>query len=60
MARHVTIVTGELIDGNVETDTLPTTSLAKKVYDVVNGKSAYDISIAKQGQNAAVIICYDD
>jgi hypothetical protein len=58
VARHVKVVTAELVDGNVETDAA--TTLAKKIFDIINGKSAYTVSVARQGQHAAAVITYDD
>jgi hypothetical protein len=57
MARHVKIVTGELINSNVETES---DTLAAAIYAVINGKSAYTVSVTKQGQHAAAVITYDD
>lgn len=57
MTRHVKIVVAEAYDGDVETNT---GTLAKKVYDIVNGKSAYTITAVPRGQKTAVIIAYDD
>jgi len=57
MARHVKIVSSEAFDGNVETDAA--TTLAKKIFDVVNGNTFIGMTAVKQGQHTAVIIVYD-
>jgi hypothetical protein len=57
LARHVKVVTGEAVNGNVETES---GTLAANVYAVVNGKSAYSITAVKRGQHVACIIVYDD
>jgi hypothetical protein len=58
MARHCKVVRGSSFDGNSESD--PTTTLAKKVYDVVNGKTFVATAAAMMGQDMAVVIIYDD
>ena len=58
MARHVKVILKKTHDGNVETD--PADTLAKAVYDTVNGKTLVGISFTKFGQNPAVIVVYDD
>jgi len=58
MTRHVTVKIASTFRDNVETDSV--TTLAKQVFDIVNGKTVVSISICKFGQNVAALVVYDD
>jgi hypothetical protein len=58
LTRHVKVINKKTFDGNIETD--PADTLAKSVYDAINGKTLVGIAMCKFGVNPAVIVVYDD
>jgi len=56
MSRHVTILYGEAIDGDSENGT----KFAKRVFDVVNGKTLVSMAASNNGRYVAVVIITDD
>lgn len=57
MARNVKVIRKKTFDGNVHTD--PADTLAKAIYDTVNGTTVIAMAAFMQGQNPCVIIVYD-
>ena len=58
MARHVRVLVAKSFNDNSETD--PADTLAKKVFDTVNGKTVISTAIARFGQNLAALLVFDD
>lgn len=58
MTRHVKVIIKKTFDGNVETDAA--TTLAKAIFDTVNGKTFIGAIPLKIDYNAAVALIYDD
>lgn len=58
MTRHVKVLWVKTFDGNVETD--PSDTLAKKVFDTINGKTLISASIATFGSHVTALLIYDD
>ncbi len=58
MTRHVAVINKKTFGGNVETD--PADTLAKAIFDTVNGKTLVAMAAVDFGQNPAVVIVYDD
>lgn len=58
MTRHVRVLWMRSYNGNTESD--PATTLAKAIYDVVNGKTVISMSCTEKGLFTTVIIIYDD
>lgn len=58
LARHVKILNLKTHNNNVETD--PTDTLARGIFDAVNGKTVISLAVAPFGQNLVAVIVYDD
>lgn len=57
MARNVKIIRKKTFDGNIQTD--PADTLAKAIFDTVNGNTVIAMTAFMQGQNPCVIVVYD-
>jgi hypothetical protein len=57
MARNVKVIRKKTFDGNIQTD--PADTLAKAIFDTVNGNTVIAITGFMMGQDPAVIIVYD-
>lgn len=58
MARHVKILNQKTFNGNVETDKDDT--MAKMIFDVVNGKTVVALTVCPFGRDPIAVIVYDD
>jgi hypothetical protein len=57
MARNVKVIRKKTFDGNIQTD--PADTLAKAIFDTVNGNTFVGMTCARMGQDLAVILVYD-
>jgi hypothetical protein len=58
VTRHVKILWKRSFDGNVET--YGATTLAKAIYDTINGKTLISMAATETGLHSKIILIFDD
>jgi hypothetical protein len=57
MARNVKVIRKKTFDGNIQTD--PADTLAKAIFDTVNGNTVISMTGFMMGQDPTIVIIYD-